>query len=283
MELVSKDIKYYSSDFNNNSLIYSNRDGQIVFNGNTIESDHLKKKIRFYPPDDLVFTTSDISGLRVWDANKGSVVYHYPTADLSVHGYSSNCILASASLYNVMFYDLRSRYSTHTIPYSRISQIEWIDEYLYMYDGERIIVYEYRQHEEMGILNNCTGFAIAGNNIYILKKNAGKSYISMLCNRSFIDNKNGNDNMLDKNQESSLTHDFRYVTNKSTKYKKIKSIKDKRYIMGYYDENIILESFDNVSKLELEVKIQEINAMYMNENKKFIFMNGNLYNLNYSM
>lgn len=257
MEVISENVKYYSSDYNIDldSLIYSERTGNILFNGNNIVTDHLKKTVRFYYPDNHVFTTTDVTGLRVWDSYKGKLAYSYEKEELAEHAYSDSGIVAAAGLYTINFYDLRSRYCIHTVSVSNVTQLEWVGLYLYAYSADKLIIYDYGLHEKIAEINNCNGFAIGGKNVFVLKRK----------------------DILVFNSADSANIIQADTINKKTKYNKIMSVKGQEYILGITNESLVTESFEKVENLNILDKIKDVGVLYVRGTKKILFMNDKIY------
>lgn len=126
LRLLSEDAPVFSSDYNCNRLLYSTRDGSIVLDGASFPTDHFRKHLKYYPPDTRVFTSTDVSGLRVWDADRMSVLYAYPGQELSFHAYSGSLVLAAIEQSTVQLYDLRSRYPTRVLRRSCVERVGWL-------------------------------------------------------------------------------------------------------------------------------------------------------------
>ena len=83
MEIIKENINFYSSDYNKDSFIFCDNDGFIHLNDNLIKKeDDIKKYVKFYPSDNLVFTTTDLNGLKVWNSEKRDVIFSYKKEEL---------------------------------------------------------------------------------------------------------------------------------------------------------------------------------------------------------
>lgn len=272
MELIYEKVGYFSSDFNCNSLIYSTKEGEVVVNDHRFTPDHFKKDVKYYPPDDKVFTTTDASGLRVWDVSRRECIYGYRTEELYKHSYSSNCILSAFGPYNINFYDLRCRYPTHTLFKSRIQKLGWIGETLYFFDGYTMFVYDYKQQEERVLVDDVVDCAITSKSGFLLRKKNGQKVLTIIRDK----NGSGIQDEL-SNGKNAREND---ILDKTSKYEYIFSVKYRDFIAGIEDKKIKLECFGRVIELSLLEDVVSFKNMYLSEEMGFLFMNDNLYKIN---
>ncbi|KAM0671297.1 hypothetical protein OCOL_001749 [Ordospora colligata] len=115
-----------------------------------ISMDHLKKDIKFYPADDLCFTTTDmVKGIRVWDRCRAEMVYSYKDDYIKMHAYSKNGCMAAVGEGSVKLYDLRVRYNIDTIPVGMCKMAEWGDNRVYCIAENSIVEYDTRNLDNM--------------------------------------------------------------------------------------------------------------------------------------
>lgn len=136
-----KSIKYYHAEISKNStLIVSSPSGLLTIfkmlnnklNVQKIKSDMNCKKIRFYPDDDHLFTSSDPDdGLRVWDTEKQEIIFSYPKDIIQDHIYVQERHIAAQTEIGIKFFDLRMRYSSRFFRKKYIKKIDFYNNDLF--------------------------------------------------------------------------------------------------------------------------------------------------------
>lgn len=123
-------VNFYDAALSeNNTLITSSKNGLLnIFYHSKVERDRLafdmnSKKIKFYPDGDLLFTSSDKDGLRVWDREKEKIIFSYPQDEIFDHVYLQNRNIAALTEIGIKFYDLRMRYASTFHKQKRIKKI----------------------------------------------------------------------------------------------------------------------------------------------------------------
>lgn len=256
MELIAAGISYHSSDFNAGSLVYTETDGTIHQHRSVLLTDHFRKSIKYYPPDDRVFTTTDVTGLRVWDAVQQRVIYAYKPDTLYAHAYSGTCILASFDDYNIKFYDLRCRYIIQSLKKSGIAEIGWAAERLYTYDGDVVEAYDYRSLDKMLCINGATGFAVSGACCFALQKDDEDTRLIRIAD----------------GEASSLYK-------KKVRYESICGVKPAGAIAGLENGRIKMEEYGRIWELRAPEKIERLDAVYFGGAGGYLFANECLYAL----
>ena len=269
-------VKYCNSDFslsnNSNKLVYTDNNGSIIQitninelcnseeeieNENIMESarieahvineDSLRKDIKFYPVDDLVFTTTDINGLKVWDAYAGKCIYKYKEDKLSMHSYSPECILAAFNQFNIKFYDLRCRYHTSSIKKSDVERVGWCDNSLLIFKESGLECFDFQAHKTIWKLQNVCDFAINEKRCYILTNQNKERQIMSI------------DPRMDPNR----------AANKLTSYESIVGLKYGEGIVGLDKDRLYFESNNMCRKLITDHKYTNIEAAY-NINGRYV-------------
>ncbi|KRH93242.1 hypothetical protein M153_12400002180 [Pseudoloma neurophilia] len=112
-------LNYYDADISYNStLLVSSTNGLMsIFYDQALRKDRIAndmqcKKVKFYPGDDFLFTTSDNTGLKVWDREKQKNIFTYPTDIILDHIYLEDRTIAAQTEIGIKFFDLRMRYSS---------------------------------------------------------------------------------------------------------------------------------------------------------------------------
>ncbi|KAG5860551.1 hypothetical protein KMI_01g01920 [Encephalitozoon hellem] len=155
MEHVSYlcDLSFYSSCGVGDSLIASDKMGAVHIVApvmSVLSVDHFKKDIKFYPIDDVCFTTADMfKGIRVWDRCLGEVVYSYKEDSIRMHTYSKNGCLAAVGEGCVKLYDLRVRYNIDAVPLKMCRKAEWGNDRIYCINDECVVEYDTRNTSSM--------------------------------------------------------------------------------------------------------------------------------------
>lgn len=252
--------KYFSSDLNLNTLIYTEKNGSICYLNSQndidfIESDFFKKYIKFYPPDNCVFTTTDSSGLTVYDFYKNTPIFKYKNETLNNHAYSKNCIIATSDNYNIKFYDLKCRYLINSFlnsgNFNSKNLIDWIDNKIYLYDGNDLKIYDYRNMNLINTIDQVENVAILENESYFIKKNKEReNYLYRL------------------NNDGSFVH-------KKILFDKIISLKNQNSIVQIKDDKIKIEN-NNFIK-EITLGINNIENIHFDNNKGYLFANDEIY------
>lgn len=141
------DLSLHSSSMAGDSLVASDRAGDVhvvMPTMSTFKSDHFKKDIKFYPADDLCFTTADMfRGIRVWDRARGQIVYSYREDSIRMHAYSRDGCLAAAAEGCVKFYDLRVRYHVGAVA-AQCRKIEWSGDRIHCVASDSVSEYDMR-------------------------------------------------------------------------------------------------------------------------------------------
>ncbi|AFN83542.1 hypothetical protein EROM_081260 [Encephalitozoon romaleae SJ-2008] len=147
------DLSFYSSSSAGDSLIASDKMGVVHIVApvmSTMSVDHFKKDIKFYPTDDLCFTTADMfKGIRVWDRCLGEVVYSYKEDSIKMHAYSRTGCLGAVGEGCVKLYDLRVRYNIDAIPLKMCWKAEWGEDKIYCINDECVVEYDTRNMSSM--------------------------------------------------------------------------------------------------------------------------------------
>ncbi|CAD26430.1 WD repeat containing protein [Encephalitozoon cuniculi GB-M1] len=147
------DLSFYSSSMVGDSLVASDKMGAVHMVApcmNTVSVDHFKKDIKFYPTDDLCFTTTDMfRGIRVWDRSRGDVVYSYKEDSIKMHTYNKMGCLAAVGEGCVKLYDLRVRYNIDAVPLKMCRKAEWGDNRVYCINDECVAEYDTRNMSSM--------------------------------------------------------------------------------------------------------------------------------------
>jgi len=187
MENFYRKLDYFSSDWNCGSLVYSDKRGELVFvsKGNfddprlvcSAEEDKVPKNAKFYPFDDLVITTTDGEGLRIWDGYHSDLAYAYPEEPLRSHTYSEDGILASFDEYNIKIYDLRMRYRAQNIKSDKLVSLAWTGNFLYGFTGESVKTYDARALRPIRCLENIQDFKSYRSGVFMCTKH-GLLYIN---------------------------------------------------------------------------------------------------------
>lgn len=142
------DLSFYSSSMAGDSVVAADKMGGIhmlVPGGGVVSVDHFKKDVKFYPADDLCFTTADMfKGLRVWDRSRGEVVYSYKEDSLQMHAYGARGCLGAVGEGCVKLYDLRVRYNVGAVPLRMCRKVEWSGERIYCVGEGYVAEYDAR-------------------------------------------------------------------------------------------------------------------------------------------
>lgn len=150
------DLSLYSSSMVGDSLIACDKAGAIHMLApamDILRPDHFKKDVKFYPVDDVCFTSADLfKGIRVWDKERGEEVYSYREDSIRMHTYSKEGCLGAVGDGCVKLYDLRVRYSVGVMPLSMCWMAEWGDGRIYCISSECIAEYDIRNTS--GIVSN---------------------------------------------------------------------------------------------------------------------------------
>lgn len=250
-----QDEKIFSSDMNQGRLVCSTLDGRIVLgDDNSVLCDKSKKYIKFYPPDCSVFTTTDTSGLRIWDSEKMDVVYSYKKEDLNDHSYSNSCIVASYDDFNLKFYDLRSRFMINSKVLPKISKIDWHDDLVICISEDKLKILDFKN-----MMNNL--FSI----------DDVKDTVS--CESVFYYLTNSNElNACNIQENKQITK-----IKKHSNYNKIQSADKRKYLIGITENGFRIENFDGFSQISLgDVKIKQV---HINDQNGFVISDTEIYKL----
>lgn len=150
------DLSFYSSSMVNDSLIATDKAGTVHVISpvmTALKSDHFKKDIKFYPIDDVCFTTADMfKGIRVWDRHRGKIVYSYKEDSIRMHTYNEEGCMAAVCEGGAKLYDLRIRYCIGILPLSMCWMAEWGTGKIYCVNDACIAEYDIRN--TAGMLSN---------------------------------------------------------------------------------------------------------------------------------
>lgn len=254
------EAKHFSSDISPGMLIYSESDGQIsVYSCGTLhriesENDVPGKHVKFYPPDNLVFTTTDVSGLGVWDRERQRILYRYKEECLYDHSYSRSYTLASFDDYNIKFYDLKCRYLAGSRQLRNNRKIGWIEEYVYCFDGEHVSVFDYRNLDyPVHIFNNVFDFEVCDGICYLIAKDGGK-YCLIYADPG-------------SNEDTYLR--------KEVPYSKILPLKGHGCIAGATKNGLRIESYNSLKDVQMKGFVVE--ALHFGDSSGYCFANGFLF------
>lgn len=253
------EAKHFSSDICSDMLIYSEIDGSISTYAHGAQSriptgnEAARKHVNFYPADNLVFTTTDMSGLRVWDQERQKVLYKYKDEHLCDHSYSHSCILASFDDYNIKFYDLRCRYLANSRPLHNNKKVGWIEEHIYCFDGEHVSILDYRSlGSPVCVFDNIFDFAICDGACYLITKERGRCYLT------YTDPKSG---------ETYLR--------KEVPYDKILPLKGHGCIAGVTRDGLRIESYSSLK--DVRMKDLSVETLHFGSSSGYCFANGSLF------
>lgn len=173
------EAKLFSADILDKTLLYTTINGDLLTieshakDSYIVNSSSLKRYGKFYPADTAVITITDQSGLSIIDRNKKREIYKYKNESLYAHGYSDTRILGTFDDYNIKFYDLRCRYLVNSITNSsfknKSSQVEWINECIYIYDGG-LKIFDSRNNNKLKSIDDVNCFGVTNGNCYFTKK-----------------------------------------------------------------------------------------------------------------
>lgn len=253
------EAKHFSSDINLDTLLYSESDGSISVHTHEArrkidsECDALRKYVKYYPPDNLVFTTTDASGLRIWDQERQKVLYKYKEEQLYDHSYSQNYILASFDDYNIKFYDLKCRYLASSRPFRNNKKVGWIDEYVYCFDGEHVSAFDYRNLDSpVHSFDNVFDFAVCDGVCYLTTKVSGKYQLI------YTDPRAGDSYL-----------------KKEVPYGKIFPLKGHGCIAGVTKDGLRVESYSSLR--DVGMKGYNVEALHFGSSNGYCFANGFLF------
>lgn len=288
MDLRSSGVAHFSSDFNADTLVYASRDGSIVRNGVSLAPDHYKKDVKCYPPDDAVYTTTDVTGLRVWDAARAVAIYRYRNPGLARHAYSDACVLAAFDDRSIRLYDLRCRYPTQSFAKSRCAGIGWAGSQLYVHDGDALAVYDCRSFSVELHVRNVRDFAIGGPLCYAIHEVDGVSMLSSIGSSGAFGRLRGAplDGAVHDGPGSRSgppAESAARILQKKTQYKRIFATKYRDSIACLDGSRIRIESFDGTRELPVSEEVKQLDAVYLGREGGHLFMNGNLYAVSRSM
>lgn len=247
-----------SSDLNFGTLIYAEKDGSVsINNSKVITDDPAKKYVKFYPPDCYVFTSTDSSGLRVWDVEQACPIYSYKTEHLIDHCYSPTVILSSFDEFNLKFYDLRVRYMIASKPVPDTKKIGWINDRIYYLSGKSLLSSDFKnlKHDFFKI-ENVLDFAVCNDRFYYLSKE-GSSHVLYSCLLTSF-------NKLEKMK-------------KSVPYENIQSTLGGNAIVSFLKNKIRIEKFDNFQDISLG-QIEAV-AFHSSDLATYLFSDDALYKL----
>ncbi|KAI4291786.1 hypothetical protein PAPHI01_1060 [Pancytospora philotis] len=268
MELLEADVMHYSSDWNSGSLVYADSEGAIkrpLVPHAAFAPDRCKKDIKYYPPDDCVFTTTDPTGLRVWDASRNALLYAYKPDELSRHCYSQDLLATAFNDYNVNFYDLRCRYLASSMVAGSLVDVGWAQGYLYTYDGRTVGVYDPRRLAPVHTVERVVDFAIGGGCCFLLQKaDAGRLLVSLSGPAPPVP------------VGSAGAVPFAAMT-KKTKYERIVGLKTESAIAGLEGGCLKIESLDRIRVLPVPEKLRSLDAFYTAGELSYLFGNNGLY------
>lgn len=247
------DASTFSTDMKHETLIYTEKDGSIkVHGGKAITPDVNKKFVKFYPPDCQVFTTTDDSGLRVWNTEEMSLLYSYKKEQLCSHSYSNGCILASFDDFNLKFYDLRARFMINSKPFHAVRKIDWYGDFLLCLASNTLTLIDFRNVLlNVASIEDVQDFAACDERFYYTAKD--QTLVS--CSKS-------EDNQIKKLQ-------------KQVPYSRILSTNNKSTLVGLLGNSIRVENFDSYHDISLG-KI-EPQAVHISNKKAVVVTKSGLY------
>ncbi|KAM0681657.1 hypothetical protein GINT2_000210 [Glugoides intestinalis] len=247
------DVSPFSTDMNNETLIYTEKDGSIkVYGGKAVTPDANKKFVKFYPPDCEVFTTTDDNGLKVWNTQEMSLLYSYNKEQLYSHSYSNKCIIASFDDFNVKFYDLRARFMINSKPFHTVRKLDWYGDVLLCLASNTLTLIDFRNFlHNIASIEGVQDFAVCDGRFYYTARD--KTLVSCNMNK---------DNKIQKLQ-------------KQVPYDRILSTNNKNTLVGLLENCIRVENFDNYHDISLG-KI-EPQAVHISNKKAIVVTRSALY------
>ncbi|KAF7683932.1 hypothetical protein TCON_0866 [Astathelohania contejeani] len=259
MELNSLDIQYYSSDISKfSTLLICQPDGKINFiDNNRIctdinTNDNIRKGIRFYPSEDYLFTTIDLTyGLRVWDRETGKIIFSYKRDQIISHEYSKYGIAACATEAGIKLYDLRYRYPIKFIKISGCTGLEWTDEHLKCITRKGVICYDIKTMKEVDhiVINGLIDYKTCTYGSYCTVQN---DKICLIKNGEYYE--------------------------KECKGRKL-VMYDKEKVMTTYENKIKIYSFEKDKSIIFD-KLKKIEGAICGEKEIYIFGDGKLFFVN---
>lgn len=267
MALKLSSALHVSSDMSQDILVYTTTDGGINlhsdnFEGHTILPNSLRKDVKFYPADSFVFTTTDFSGLSVYDRENSEEIYKYENEALYSHAYSPEYTIATYDDYNLKFYDLKCRYlinsRAHTGVHGR-SKICWLNNYIYFNNASSLQVYDFRLLDtEVFKAKDVLDFAIAGEHCYFIKADGEGHFL----------------------YQAKLHSEGHSYVMKKVPYDRLDVLKGRDILVGILEKGIKLESQDHVSDVKL--KDYKVSALHFGTKTGYLFADDQLYDLQVS-
>lgn len=236
-------VRNFSSDMNGESLLVSDYNGQLMVLGSNkscgvIESTKMLKFVKFFPADHFVFTTTDQTGLAVYDTFNRREIYKYKNENLNAHAYSNKRIIATSDEYNLKFYDLKCRYLIHSIQnsggrFNPVNSIDWIDDNIIIHDGSSLKIYDFRNGKISNHFENVTDFTVCNKICYFVKQEERDKYelIRLAMNNTF--------------------------TTKKFQYNKLESLNDV-FVLGMNDNRLRIENENKMFNLKFDFNIRKI-------------------------
>lgn len=141
-------VKYFNCDLSKHStLIISSPNGLLTIIKND-QTEHIKfdierKIVKIYPNgDELLTTTDNEQGLRVWDLEQKKIIFCYPKDEVKYHIYVQNNIIAALTELGIKFYDLRMRYSCSFVRQKNIKSMDYFKSNLYFCTNSEVLLCE---------------------------------------------------------------------------------------------------------------------------------------------
>lgn len=259
---------HISSDINSSTILYSEIDGSIsTYSKGTgvsnIQSCAAKKHVKFYPVDNYVITSTDATGLSVFDRERSKLIYKYENENLYTHSYSDNDLIATFDDYNLKFYDLRCRYLSSSKPFANNKKIDWLGSFLYCKDNESLQIFDFRDLDSpIYNFKNVLDFAISDIYCYMLQLSEEEG-----CQDKFL---------VQTNPKNSKMLYLR----KKVSYDKIFNLKNHNYIVGIANNKINFE--DNDTIFSVSSNQSNIAGVYFCDANVFLFVNNSFYEVDSS-
>lgn len=185
-------ITFYDADISDNStLLVSSKNGllSIFYNPESQKSkeriafDMQSKKIKFYPGDDSLFTSSDEEGLRVWDREKQKIIFTYPKDIIIDHVYLENRNIAAVTEIGIKFFDLRMRYASTFYQQKNIKKISSLNSELTFCTENHVFRYHNNKSDiiyksEQEIIDYSRNSVLKKDSIYFIDLEIEKEHIA---------------------------------------------------------------------------------------------------------
>jgi hypothetical protein len=192
------DSRYFSSSLIGDSLVVGENTGdlQVVPQLSTIRSDHNRKDVKFYPMDDLCFTTTDRNrGIRVWDRAREEVVFKYKEEPIRMHTYDREGCMAAVADGCIKFYDLRVRYHVGAAALRMCRMAEWSRSgSIYVLSDEQIVELDTRKigaivgrRRELKVGERVLSLASLGDGLFCTVKRGDGHALLKLCDEASVE------------------------------------------------------------------------------------------------